>query len=390
MRDRRRLRQRLAHSLGANEPLIGKPNSRERLLTPALLLDLDALESNLRAMADHCRVHHKRLRPHAKTHKSARIAAQQLRHGAIGICVATLREAQVMVAAGVRGVLITSPTVGRAKLDAAVALLKQDKNVIFVVDSLAAAKAMEARLKQAGMTAKVLIDVDVGMKRTGISSARSALTLALHLDGSDRLELLGLQCYSGMVQHIERYVDRAIIYREELVLLETILNKIKSRALPTQIVSGGGTGTFDIDSEQGLFTECQAGSYVFMDVQYNKVETIRRRRSLFRTALFVQSMVLSNNHAGSATVDAGFKTFSMDGPMPLIHDGAPKGARFQFYGDEFGKLSWPGNSKRMPLARKVEFVTPHCDPTVNLHNVYHCVRGNRLVAIWPVDARGAL
>ena len=295
-----------------------------------------------------------------------------------------------MVAAGVRGVLITSPTVGEAKLDAAVALLKQDKNVIFVVDSLAAAKAMEIRLKRAGMTAKVLVDVDVGMKRTGVSSVRSALALALYLDASDRLELLGLQCYSGMVQHIERYVDRAIIYREELVLLEAILNKLKSRALPTQIVSGGGTGTFDIDREQSLFTECQAGSYVFMDVQYNRVETIRHRRSLFRTALFVQSMVLSSNHAGSATVDAGFKSFSMDGPVPLVHGGAPNGARFQFYGDEFGKLFWPGKSKRMALARKVEFVTPHCDPTVNLHNVYHCVRGNRLVDIWPVDARGVL
>jgi 3-hydroxy-D-aspartate aldolase len=390
MRDRRRLRQRLVRSLGANEPLIGKPRSRERLITPALLLDLDALEGNLRTMADYCRVHQRKLRPHVKTHKSARIATLQLKHGAIGICVATLREAQVMVAAGARGVLITSPMVGEAKLDAAVALLEADRNVIFVVDSVAAAKAMEARLKPAGMTAKVLIDVDVGMKRTGVPSVRSALALALYLDASDRLELLGLQCYSGMVQHIERYVDRAIIYREELVLLEAILNKLKSRALPTQIVSGGGTGTFDIDHEQSLFTESQAGSYVFMDVQYNRVEIIRHRPSLFRTALFVQGMVLSRNHAGSATVDAGFKSFAMDGPMPLIHDRAPNGARFQFYGDEFGKLFWPDKSKGMSLARKVEFVTPHCDPTVNLHNVYHCVRGNRLVDIWPVDARGAL
>ncbi len=102
-------------------------------------------------------------------------------------------------------------------------------------------------------------------------------------------------------------------------------------------------------------------------------------------------MVLSNNHPGSATVDAGFKSFAMDGPAPLVHSGAPAGgAKYQFYGDEFGRLTWPAKAKRLPLARKIEFVTPHCDPTVNLHNVYHCVRGDRLVDIWPVDARGAV
>jgi D-serine deaminase-like pyridoxal phosphate-dependent protein len=261
---------------------------------------------------------------------------------------------------------------------------------MFVIDSLAGARAWESRLKKARLTAKVLIDIDVGMKRTGVSDIRSALALARHLDASDRLELLGVQCYSGMVQHIEKYVNRAIIYREELVLLETLLNEFKSRGLPTKIVSGGGTGTFDIDREQRLFTECQAGSYVFMDVQYNEVEILRRRPVPFATALFVQGMVLSNNHPKSATVDAGFKSFAMDGPLPLVHSGAPEGAKFQFYGDEFGKLFWRTKSKRMALGKKVEFVTPHCDPTVNLHNVYHCVRGDRLVDIWPVDARGSV
>ena len=381
---------RRAASLGANVHLIGKARSRERLATPALVLDLDALERNLKTMADYCRTHRRTLRPHAKTHKSARIAALQAKHGAAGICVATMREAQVMVAAGVRGVLITSPMVGEAKLAAAVALLERDPKVMFVIDSLAGAKALENGLKKARLTANVLIDIDVGMKRTGVSDVRSALSLGRHLDASDRLQLLGVQCYSGMVQHIDKYVDRAIIYREELVLLETLLNQFKSRGLPTKIVSGGGTGTFDIDREQGLFTECQAGSYVFMDVQYNDVEILRRRPLPFDTALFVQGMVLSNNHPASATVDAGFKSFAMDGPVPLIHSGAPDGAKFLFYGDEFGRLSWRGKSKRLPLGRKVEFVTPHCDPTVNLHNVYHCVRGDRLVDIWPVDARGTV
>jgi 3-hydroxy-D-aspartate aldolase len=330
------------------------------------------------------------LRPHAKSHKSVHIAALQAKRGAVGICVATMREAQAMVAAGVRGVLITSPMVGEAKLDALAALLQRDRNVMAVVDSVVGVTALESRLQRSRMTAKVLIDIDVGMTRTGVRSVRDALRLARRVDASDRLELLGLQCYSGMVQHIDAYAERLRSYRAELALLEAILDGFKRQGLPTKIVTGGGTGTFDIDRKQGLFTECQAGSYIFMDVQYNAVELLRKAPKPFKTSLFVQSMVLSNNHPGSATVDAGFKSFAMDGPAPLVQSGAPEDAIFQFYGDEFGKLTWSGKSKRLPLAKKVEFVTPHCDPTVNLHNVYHCVRGNRLVDIWPVDARGAL
>jgi D-serine deaminase-like pyridoxal phosphate-dependent protein len=370
--------------------LIGKANSRARLSTPALVLDLNAFEHNLDTMAGYCRIHGTALRPHAKSHKSVHIAALQAKRGAVGICVATMREAQAMVAAGIRGVLITSPMVGEAKLDSLAALLRRDRNVMVVVDCLAGAAALESRLKRSRMMARVLIDIDVGMARTGVPCVRDALRLARRVDASGHLELLGLQCYSGMVQHIGNYAQRVRRYRAELALLQAILEGFERERLPAKIVTGGGTGTFDIDRKQGLFTECQAGSYVFMDVQYNEVELLGEAPSPFRTSLFVQSMVLSRNHSGSATVDAGFKSFATDGPLPLVQSGAPGDAIFQFYGDEFGKLTWSRKSKHLPLAQKVEFITPHCDPTVNLHNAYHCVRGNRLVDIWPVDARGAL
>jgi D-serine deaminase-like pyridoxal phosphate-dependent protein len=388
MRPHRPRRKSQIPLVATNSTLIGKAHSRARLSTPALVLDLDAFEHNLNTMSNYCRVHGTTLRPHAKSHKSARIAALQAKRGAVGICVATMREAQVMIAAGIRGVLITSPMVGEAKLDALTALLQRDPSVMVVVDSVVGVKAMESRLQRSRLTAKVLIDVDVGMTRTGVASLHDALRLARRVDASDRLELLGLQCYSGMVQHIDTYAKRLKNYGRELALLESIIDGFKREGLPTKIVTGGGTGTFDIDRERGLFTECQAGSYIFMDVQYNAVELLRKAPNLFRTSLFVQSMVLSNNYPGAATLDAGFKSFAMDGPLPLVQFGAPGDAIFQFYGDEFGKLTWARKSKRLPLAKKVEFVTPHCDPTVNLHNVYHCVRGNRLVDIWPVDARG--
>ena len=245
-------------------------------------------------------------------------------------------------------------------------------------------------LRRARTVAKVLIDVDVGMKRTGVSDVGQALTLARRLTSSDRLDLVGVQCYSGMVQHIGSYGERARVYRAQLALLERILDRLVKESARTGLVTGGGTGTFDIDRKAGLFTESQAGSYVFMDVQYNDVKLVEGPAMPFKTALFVQSMVQSTNHPRAATLDAGFKSFAMDGPVPLPQFGAPRGAKFQFYGDEFGMLTWPSKATRLQLGRKVELVTPHCDPTVNLHNFYHCVRGQRLVDIWPVDARGPL
>jgi D-serine deaminase-like pyridoxal phosphate-dependent protein len=280
--------------------------------------------------------------------------------------------------------------VGEAKLDALARLLDADRDLMIVVDNPSNAQALEVKLKSARESARVLIDIDVGMHRTGVPTVRHALELARRLAASNRLEFMGVQCYSGRIQHVSKYQERATAYRAELALLEAILDGLAKVGLQARIVSGGGTGTFDIDTKIGLYTESQAGSYVFMDTQYNDVQLRATAATPFRTALFVQSMVLSNNHPAAATIDAGFKSFAMDGPIPSVYSGAPRGAQFQFYGDEFGMLRWPSKAKRMELGAKVEFVTPHCDPTVNLHNYYHCVRGDRLVDIWPVDARGPL
>lgn len=387
---RRRVSQRGGGRPSPNTGLIGKAGSRELLATPALVLDLDAFEANLRGLARYCREHGRALRPHAKTHKSTHIAALQARNGAVGICVATVREAQAMVEAGVRGILITSPVAGPAKMDALVALLERDPRIMIVVDSAENARQLDVRLRAARRTVGVLLDVDVGMHRTGVPDVRGALLLGQRLAGSDRLEFRGVQCYSGMVQHIAGYRERAIVYLSQLTLLESMLEGLARQGIRAPIVTGGGTGTFHIDPRAGLFTESQAGSYVFMDVQYNDVQLSQRGALPLRTALFVQSMVLSNNHRRAATLDAGFKSFAMDGPVPEVRRGAPRGTRFQFYGDEFGMLTWSRGATRLRLGSKVELVTPHCDPTVNLHDWYHCVRGDRLVDIWPVDARGSL
>jgi 3-hydroxy-D-aspartate aldolase len=375
---------------GPNARLIGKPRSRQALATPAVILDLDDFEHNLKAMAKLCKQAGLSLRPHAKTHKSVEIAKRQIAAGAVGVSVATLREAAVMVEAGVPGVLLTTPVVGAVKIDVLCDLVGKSKGFMIVVDNPANVTALEAALSRCGKKLTVLVDIDVGMKRTGVPDVAGALSLIRRLQSSQVLTLAGVQAYSGRVQHITRAADRARVYGKQLLHLVAVLAAARKAGYTPGIVSGGGTGTFDFDRQAGLFTECQCGSYAVMDIEYEEVQLFANGPHPFKTALFVQCMVVSNNHRAIPTIDGGFKCFSMDGPIPRPARGAPPGAVYQFYGDEFGKIKLARKTDALKLGAKVELVTPHCDPTINLHDFYHCVRGNVLVDIWPIDARGSL
>lgn len=399
--------------------LIGRPGSRKDLATPALLLDLDALESNIAAMARFCNESGLALRPHAKTHKSVNVAKMQLAAGARGICVATLREAQVMATHGIAGIHLTTPVVGTVKTEAFVALARA--GLTGVVDNPACVDALEDCARRENMVLRLLVDADLGsMLRTGTASSNAALALAERIASSDVLEFEGVQFYSGIVQHIPTMAERKRAYGRELERLAALLRQLEMAGLKPRTISGGGTGTFHIDAESGLFTENQAGSYAVMDMEYAAVELQPGGGRAFENALFVQASVISNNARGLVTVDAGTKSFAMDGPVPRIASGAPAASGYQYFGDEFGMVlsgalqqrmaSMPppgggggshemfhslfddfrGNEEPLAVGSKIELVAPHCDPTVNLHNFYHCVRGDTLVDIWPVDARGSL
>jgi D-serine deaminase-like pyridoxal phosphate-dependent protein len=360
------------------------------LATPALILDLDALEHNLKTMARLCKRAGVSLRPHAKTHKSIEIANRQIAAGAVGISVATVREAAVMVEAGVPGVLLTTPVVGDIKLDILSGLAGKSKGFMTVVDNLTGVDALEVVLQRAGKKLTVLVDLDIGMKRTGAPDVASALALIRRLQSSKVLTLAGVQAYSGTVQHIALAADRARVYLKQLRHLVAVLKAAKEIGYTPDIVSGGGTGTFDIDRQAGLFTECQCGSYAVMDVEYENVQLFATGPTPYKTALYVQCTAISNYHPAWPTIDGGSKCFSMDGPMPRVARGAPAGAVYEPYGDEFGKIRLAGRGGKLKLGAKVEMTTPHCDPTINMHDFYHCVRGSVLVDIWPVDARGSL
>ena len=368
---------------GPNAPLIGKPKSRQALATPALILDLNAFEHNLKTMARLCKRAGLALRPHAKTHKSVAVARRQIAAGAVGISVATVREAAVMVEAGLPGVLLTTPVVGDIKLDIVSGLAARSKDFMVVVDTPAGVEALERR----GKKLTVLVDLDIGMMRTGVPDVAGALALIRRVQSSKVLHLAGVQAYSGMVQHITPAADRQTVYGAQLRHLEAVLKAAATQlGYEPDIVSGGGTGSSEIDRRAGLFTECQCGSYIFMDAQYEDVQLLSTGPNPFKTALFVQCTVINNQHPTAPTVDGGSKSFAMDGPLPRPARGVSAEAVFKFFGDEFGTI--PG--ERLKLGARVELVTPHCDPTVNMHDFFHCVRGTVLEDIWRVDARGSL
>ena len=375
--------------LGPNTALIGRKGGRAELDTPALLIDLDALERNLAAMAEHARAVGVALRPHAKTHKSLRIAEMQAAEGALGICCATLGEAEVMVAGGVPGVHITSPQVAPPKVARLMTLNRSaERGLSVVVDHPENLAALDRAASRAGRMLDVLVDFSAGHGRTGCADEADLARLVRAAVACEGLVFRGIQSYSGNLQHIAKREERRARTLAELARVGGMVRRLQDAGIAVPIVSGAGTGTFDLDPEARVFTELQVGSYVFMDVDYRRALSDGRNAPPFETALFVATSVVSVNAPGYVTCDGGLKCFATDGPAPEPAAGAPPGSRYEFFGDEHGKLVLSPGMAKPPLGTIVECVVPHCDPTVNLHDFYHVLRGDTLVDIWPVDARG--
>lgn len=376
--------------LGPNAELIGQPGSRARLCTPALLLDIDALERNIRAMATFCQAQGVALRPHAKTHKSVEVARRQLEAGAIGISVATIGEAERLTDGGIGNLLITSPLATAAKLARLRKLLQRAEGLMVVADSLEAVDALSEIAAGSERRVIVLVDLGVGRQRTGCTSTAAAIAVARRIDGSNSLNFGGVQAYAGHLQHVADAAERRQLAAGVADEVRAVVDGIRAEGMTVRCVTGAGTGTHGIDAGLGLFTEMQCGSYVFMDVDYQRVALRAEAPAPFDAALFVRTSVISANAPNHVTTDAGLKHFATDGPPPVIARGAPDGARYFFFGDEHGRVELPDAPKHLPVGTALECITPHCDPTVNLHDVYHVVHDDTLVDIWPIDARGAI
>lgn len=378
----------MSDDLTLHAHLVGRQGGRADLNTPVLVVEVGALDRNIAAMAQRVAAHGVGLRPHAKTHKSVDIARRQRAAGALGVCCAKIGEAEALAAGGVTGILITSPVAAPRAIDRLAALAGRADGLMAVVDHPAVAARIDAALAAAGTTLEVIIDIDPGIARTGVASADAAVTLAGAIAALPNLRYRGVQFYCGSQQHIEAYAERRAAIEERTAYLQTIIAALTVAGFAPAIVTGSGTGTHRIDLDLGVFTELQAGSYVFMDKQYLDCDLVGDGSVPFEIALGVDARVVSANHSGLVTIDAGFKSLSTDGGVAVVRAGAPESAFFAFMGDEHAALVAPGIGDAMAPGDPVTLTVPHCDPTVNLYDHYHVVDGDTLVAIWPVSARG--
>ena len=369
-----------------NAELVGKPGGVKSLATPALVIDLPAFERNVSAMQEHCNRVGLKLRPHAKTHKSVSVARRQIAAGAVGQCCAKLGEAEALAEGGIDGLLVTSPIVAEQGFRRIGRLNAKLKDFMIVADSAHCVDGYARAAEASGKQLKVLVDIDIGLHRTGIAPGEPALALAKRIAASPHLQFVGLQGYAGQLQHVPEFGDRRTQYLAAAKLLGDTRDAIVAAGIPCPLVSGGGTGTYNIDAETRVFTELQAGSYIFMDKQYCEVRIANGAPMPFETALLVQTTVISANMPGLATTDAGFKSFATDAGSPVLHAGAPTGANYFYFGDEQGGII-TGEARLRP-GDVVTCSVPHCDPTVNLYDAYHVVDGDRLVEIWPIEGRG--
>jgi 3-hydroxy-D-aspartate aldolase len=356
----------------------------EEIDTPALVVDLDAYERNLDRMAASLAGLPVRLRPHAKTHKCPVVAHHQLARGAVGVCCQKVSEAEAMVQGGVRSVLLSNEIVGRRKIARLVGLARE-ADVAVCVDDAENVRELGEAARAAGVELRVLVEVNVGANRCGVEPGEPAAALAARVATTPGLRFAGLQAYQGRAQHIREPARRREAIEAAVAAVRATLDRLRAGGLRCEVVSGAGTGTYEMEAASGVYTELQAGSYVFMDADYKRVEG---PPAAFENALFVLATVMSRAVAERAVVDAGLKALAVDSGMPVVA-GRPD-LEFTRASDEHGvlALSDPGTELR-PGAR-LWLVPGHCDPTINLYDWYVCVRNGRVEALWPITARGAV
>ncbi len=375
------------------ERWIAKPDPRtkirkEELPTPALVLDLDLFESNVRKMAAHAKSSGRALRPHAKTHKCGAIANYLIQQGAVGACAAKIGEAEALAAEGVTGLLITGAMVGRHRIERAVRLARKRPETIFVVDNTQNARDLNDAAAAAKLKLNVAIDLLVG-KRTGIQPGEPALGLAQAITQMPSLKLAGLQAYSGNSSHVNGFEARRKASREYMGMAVETRRLLEAKGIACPWLSGGSTGTYNIDSEIDGVTELQPGSYVFMDQGYTGIgsQSGESRYSDFASSLTVLATVYSKPSDTVAIVDAGLKSFATDSGGPPVSVSHPE-LPYAWAGDEHGRLDLTASAKPLQLGDRVEFTVPHCDPTVNLYDRIFCHRNGDVEAVWRVSARG--
>ncbi len=332
---------------GPNAPLIGQPGSRHLLETPALVLDVDVMDRNIEDMAEHARSHGYALRPCFKVYKSVEIARRQVAAGALGVCCATLAEAEVAAGTGLAGVMLFSTVVTPGRLDRLAALNASGAELIVVTDDLGNVADLAEAARRSGRELAVMADFAMSGGRTGAVDAEQTVRLAARIADTPGLRYAGLQSYNGRVLTIPDYDERAAASLPRVAELREVVAQLDAAGLTPQIVSGSGTGTHDIDCSASVFTEIQVGTYVLMDVSYSGVHIRRDNPSPFGIALTVSASVISSPGDGYVITDGGAK--EIDGTFgtiaPAISAGAPEGSQYRMVGDDLGRIDLPAGRR---------------------------------------------
>ena len=373
-------KERYQHVLG---------RSKWELDTPCLVVDLPLLLRNIATMEEHARTHGKKLRPHVKTHKCSAIAGLQREAGCLGFCAAKVSEAEGLLAAGYNDILITSPVVTGQKIERLLDCAARSPELKVVVDNHENAASLNRKAADRGVKLNVLVDLDPGMGRTGIAFDRG-VELARAVGRMPSLNLCGIQCYLGSVQHIASYPERKQNSFEWMTKAAAVAREMREEGLPCVIFTGAGTGTYDIDCLIAELTEMQVGSYVFMDVEYLTIGSAGRphRFERFAPALTLLTSVISVNQPGFVTVDAGLKALYHHGAVPEVVSKTNGELIYDWFGDEQGKVIFTDIAARPALGRVLELIVSHCDPTVNLFDVLFLTSGDLVVDVLDIDLRG--
>jgi len=359
--------------------------TKDVLPTPCMIVDLALFNQNVKTMSDQAKSTGILVRPHVKIHKSVDVAKRQIAQGAIGITCATMAEAELMSGGGIKHVLWTKQPASVNNIARAIALSKKDPTFMFVVDDPVVLGWVEDAAAAHNAKLKLAVSVFAAMKRQGIENGQPAVELAQKVASSKRMELQGFMAYSGGAAHTHGFEARKKRSANDLTGVNETVALAKKSGLPVNIVSGGSTGTYNIDHENGL-TELEAGSYIFMDTGYFTIggKSDEKTYSDFNGSLTVMTTIDSKRHANMATIDYGNKamvkpTDKVKG-MPWIKVGTQ--------GAEYGSLSWNDGDRDLKIGERVEIYCTNLDTSTNVYDRYYVAEGDRIVDVWPIMGRG--
>ena len=356
--------------------------------TPCLVLDLDALERNIKKMGDYAKDHGMRHRVHGKMHKSVDVAKlQETLGGSVGVCCQKVSEAEVFARGGIKDILVSNQVRDPQKIDRLARLPNYGARTIVCVDDLANVADLSAAAQKHGNQIECFVEIDCGAGRCGVTTTPAVIEIAKAVGAAEGLKFTGIQAYQGAMQHIDTYEGRKEKLDIAIAMVKDAVEGLKAEGIECELVSGGGTGSYYFESNSGVFNELQCGSYAFMDADYGRIldkDGNRIDQGEWENAFFILTSVMSHAKTDKAICDAGLKAQSIDSGLPFIY--GRDDVEYIKCSDEHGVIADPDGV--LKVNDKLKLVPGHCDPTANVHDWYVGVRGGKVETLWPVSARG--